>query len=81
MTEKIINIADYKQKKPKGKGREIIPLVQEDLQIRAEYGILTYGESLRADNGRDALIDAYQEALDLAVYLRQVIEEREAQNV
>lgn len=28
-------------------------------------------------NGRDALLDAYQEALDLVVYLRQVIYERD----
>lgn len=29
-----------------------------------------------AHNGRDALVDAYQEALDLTMYLRQAIEER-----
>lgn len=29
-----------------------------------------------ADNGRDHLVDAYQEALDLAVYLRAEIEKR-----
>lgn len=77
MTEKIINLGDYKQRKPKGKGRDIIALVKEDLQSRSEYGIMTYGETLKAFNGRDALLDAYQEALDLAVYLRQVIEERD----
>jgi hypothetical protein len=31
---------------------------------------------LQAHNGRNALIDAYQEALDLVVYLRQAIEEQ-----
>jgi hypothetical protein len=35
---------------------------------------------LRAHNGRDALVDAYQEALDLCVYLRQVIQERPTSN-
>lgn len=30
---------------------------------------------LQPFNGRDALVDAYQEAVDLAVYLRQRIEE------
>ena len=28
-------------------------------------------------NGRDALVDAFQEALDLCVYLRQAIYERD----
>jgi hypothetical protein len=28
------------------------------------------------NNGRDSLMDAYQEALDLVMYLRQAIEER-----
>jgi hypothetical protein len=33
---------------------------------------------LQAFNGRDALRDAYEEALDLACYLRQAIAERDA---
>lgn len=32
---------------------------------------------LQAFNGRDVLRDAYEEALDLATYLRQCIEERD----
>ena len=40
-------------------------------------GIVRYGTPLQAHNGRDALVDAYQEALDLAVYLRQAIYERD----
>lgn len=39
-------------------------------------GIERYGTPVQAGNGRKALVDAYQEALDLAVYLRQEIEER-----
>jgi hypothetical protein len=35
-----------------------------------------YGERLAAHNGRDALQDAYEEALDLALYLRQALAER-----
>ena len=38
-------------------------------------GIEKYGTVLQPNNGRNALVDAYQEALDLAVYLRQRIEE------
>ena len=34
-----------------------------------------YGEPLTTGNGRDALRDAYEEALDLCLYLRQALEE------
>lgn len=56
---------------------QILPLVVEDLTDRVKKGTREYGEPLRANNGRDALWDAYEEALDLAMFLRQVIEERE----
>lgn len=52
-------------------------LVQEDLHSRLAIGVQTYGTELRAHNGRDALRDAYEEALDLACYLRQVLYERD----
>ncbi len=51
-------------------------LVVEDMRRRDADGRARYGTPLQAFNGRDALTDAYQEALDLAVYLRQEIEER-----
>lgn len=56
--------------------RPIWDLVVEDMQARDHVGRERYGTPLQANNGRDALVDAYQEALDLVVYLRQVIEER-----
>ena len=52
------------------------PLVIADMQARDAEGIRKYGTPLQTHSGRDALVDAYQEALDLAVYLRQCIEER-----
>ena len=51
-------------------------LVVADMQERDRDGLRKYGTRLQAGNGRDPLVDAYQEALDLAVYLRQAIEER-----
>ena len=54
----------------------IVHKVKADLDERMEKGIETYGMPLRAWNGRDALQDAYEEALDLCCYLRQAIEER-----
>jgi len=50
-------------------------LVRQDLVEREQVGIQRYGTALQAHNGRDALVDAYQEALDLACYVRQAIEE------
>jgi hypothetical protein len=64
---------------PPPKPNDSIPiwdLVIKDMQARDNVGRKRYGTPLQANNGRDALQDAYEEALDLAVYLRQVIEER-----
>ena len=55
---------------------DILPLVIADLRARDVAGRKKYGTTLQTNNGRDALVDAYQEALDLAMYLRQAIEER-----
>jgi hypothetical protein len=52
-------------------------LVIQDVEARKVGGLKKYGTLLQAFNGRDALRDAYQEALDLVQYLRQAIEERE----
>ena len=41
-----------------------------DMTERDQVGLGRYGTRLQPYNGRDSLIDAYQEALDLAVYLR-----------
>ena len=62
---------------PHGDGIEIIQLVKQDLSDRSEVGKLKYGEKLKPFNGRNALVDAYQEALDLCMYLRQRIYEEE----
>lgn len=51
-------------------------LVIADMRERDRIGRERYGTPLQAHNGRDALVDAYQETLDQVVYLRQEIEER-----
>lgn len=56
--------------------QDIQSLVIDDIRTRREVGIERYGTPLQPFNGRDALRDAYEEALDLAMYLRQAIEER-----
>lgn len=67
--------ANAKQPTPKGSGNPILGMVLADLTNRALEGKEKYGEPLLAHNGRNPLWDAYQEALDLAMYLRQAIEE------
>jgi len=54
----------------------IADLVIQDMEERKEAGRIRYGTYLQPFNGRDALQDAYEEALDLAVYLKQALEER-----
>jgi hypothetical protein len=60
-------------------GPHIADLVMADMAARKELGIQRYGVALQAGNGRDALQDAYEEALDLTMYLRQAIEERDSE--
>lgn len=52
-------------------------LVMKDLLDRKMIGIKRYGTALQPHNGRDALLDAYEEAQDLCMYLRQAIYERD----
>ena len=52
---------------------DIAKLVEKDIEERVQKGKIEYGERLRAFNGRDALQDAYEEALDLALYLKQAL--------
>ena len=54
---------------------DIGDLVLEDIRARINLGYERYGTTLQSHNGRDALMDAYQEAIDLVMYLRQAIQE------
>jgi len=56
--------------------RPIIDLVMEDLVERKRVGIERYGVPLQAHNGRNMLVDLYQELIDAVVYIRGEIEER-----
>jgi hypothetical protein len=48
-----------------------------DMRERDQVGLERYGTRLQPFNGRDSVIDAYQEALDLCVYLRTALYEME----
>ncbi|MGL5283731.1 MAG: hypothetical protein ACRC8W_18680 [Plesiomonas shigelloides] len=64
------------QPTPHGSGDPILGMVLADLTNRALVGKEKYGEPLKAHNGRNALQDAYEEALDMCMYLRQALEEQ-----
>jgi len=65
------------QPAPDGGWGNVQALVREDLEVRERVGTERYGRPVQLFNGRDALVDAYQEAMDLTVYLRQAIAERD----
>lgn len=50
--------------------------VVNDMAERHMTGVKKYGVALQPSNGRNALVDAYQEALDLCAYLGQDCMER-----
>lgn len=57
-------------------GLPLWQIVIEDMRARDAEGRRKYGVPLQANNGRNMLVDAYQEVLDMAVYIRGAIEER-----
>lgn len=56
--------------------RAVWDMVVVDMKQRDRDGERKYGCRLSVGDGRDAMVDAYQEALDLVVYLRKALEER-----
>ena len=78
------DVAEAKQKQwasqpePVPNDRQAVwPLVIMDMANRDQVGRARYGVPLQPHNGRDALRDAYEEALDLCACLRQAIMERD----
>lgn len=60
-------------------GRESVTrAVMADLLAREQQGIAKYGTTLQTYNGRDALVDLYQELLDACQYVKQLLRERDA---
>lgn len=56
---------------------DIQSMVLKDIADRKALGESRYGTALQPFNGRDMLKDAYEEALDLAIYIRGVMYERD----
>ncbi len=75
----LVDVMDGPQPAPKpGTAPATWNLVMADMRKRDRMGAAKYGVRHQHDNGRDHLRDAYEEALDLAVYLRAEIERRDA---
>jgi hypothetical protein len=51
-------------------------LVMQDMTDRDQWGRSKYNTPLQPFNGRDPLVDVYQELLDATVYMRQYLYER-----
>jgi hypothetical protein len=47
--------------------------VMADLAEREKHGIAKYGTTLQTFNGRNALVDLYQELIDATQYCRQLL--------
>jgi hypothetical protein len=58
---------------------DMVSRVIADLRVRREKGIESYGVPLLPFNGRDALQDAYEEALDMCLYIKQMMIERQGE--
>jgi hypothetical protein len=68
----------YRSQQDPNEGKESVTnQVIIDLEMRRKLGIKKYGTELKTFNGRNPLIDAYQEALDLCCYLKQKLMEQE----
>lgn len=60
-------------------GRDVatMDLVMADMVERKRMGEAKYGVAHQSDNGRDHLLDLYEELLDAACYLRAELRRRE----
>lgn len=77
MQEKQLNLFEEQPVPEPNNKPYVYSLLLEDLESRYKIGMQRYGKALQPFNGRDALRDAYEEAIDLAFYLRQAIYERD----
>ncbi len=68
--------ATKREPSPQPGKQDVVPEVIKDLEERSEMGRKAYGTVLQTHNQRKALVDAYQEALDLCVYLKQYLMEQ-----
>lgn len=56
-------------------GEEVLGRMCFDVEERRQLGIRRYGKALQAHNGRDVLLDLYEEVLDALAYAATALEE------
>jgi len=82
-----VKVSDGKCTKCRGTGQiddgsaSLRAFVLAEMRERHAYGMAKYPCALQPANGRDALADWYQEALDGAVYARQAVQEYGARDM
>ena len=64
----------------KGDQKAVIVKVLDDLLDRANVGKTKHGSVLRSHDGSDGLVNAYIQALDMVIYMRHEIMERESKD-
>ena len=69
--------AAQNEPEPKGFGTIVLYEVIKDINARSKMGEKKYGTPLRIFNGRNAMMDFYQELLDCVMYVKQVLMEME----
>jgi len=62
-----------------GEAIPTVDLVIADFRERKQMGVAKYGIAHQFDNGRDHLVDFYQELQDAVVYVRAEIEKRKVE--
>ena len=82
MSEQLGQVPTPEQQMPKPGSQDVTPVARDlfnaMLADRERKGIETYGTTLQAHNGRDAVRDAMEECIDLWQYLVQIRMERDA---
>jgi hypothetical protein len=63
---------------PTADSQSVTDAVIADMVQRREHGVRKYGVELMTNNGRDALLEIYQELLDATMYTKQLLMERDA---
>jgi hypothetical protein len=69
------NLNSPEPKPNKNTAPAVWDLVIDDMKQRDSFGNKKYGTRLQPYNGRDYLVDLYQEMLDSIVYIRGMIYE------
>lgn len=69
-------VISYVERNYADDGQAVVTQLLADMRARHELGIQRYGVPLTSGNGRNSMVDAYQELLDFVAYARTWLDER-----